>query len=283
MNDDAAAGARLLPRGPALDAGAQYWDEVAGAFIESDRQSLWRAYCDGLYADLIGEWLGGGQMLRALKTDLFDEAVGEGLVRLLVERSAEVHGVDVSPRVADAAQARYPDLRVRIADVRELDYPDDHFDIVLSNSTLDHFATRGDIARSLGEIHRVLRPEGRLLITLDNLANPVIALRKLLPFRMLNRLGLSPFYVGATLTPSGLRDYLCRAGFAVGQEKVLMHAPRVIAVWACHALESRASPAALAKLLSALRRAESLSRWPVRSVTGYYAAALATKRPRRLK
>lgn len=279
MNEDAIAGAHSLPHRHALDASAHYWDEVAGAFIESGKESLWRTYCDGLNAALVREWLGGTRVRRALKTDLFDEAVGEGLVRLLSERCVEVHGVDVSPRVAEAAQARYPDLRVRIADVRGLDYPDGHFDIVLSNSTLDHFPAGADISRSLGEIQRLLAPGGRLLITLDNLANPVIALRKLLPFRMLNRLGLSPFFVGATLTPSGLRDHLRRAGFAVEDEKVVMHAPRVLAVWVCRVLESRASPATLSKVLSALRGAESLSRWPSRTITGYYVAALASKRP----
>lgn len=218
-------------------------------------------------------------MQRALKTDLFDEAVGEGLVPLLAERSREVHGVDISPRVADAARTRHPRLQARVADVRELEYPDEHFDLVLSNSTLDHFPAREDIARSLVEIHRVLRPGGRLLITLDNLANPVIALRGILPFSILKRLGLSPFFVGATLTPGRLREALRSAGFEVEAETVVMHVPRVIAVAVCNALEPRSSDARQEMFLSALRRAERLSRWPSRSLTGYYAAALATKRP----
>ena len=32
------------------------------------------------------------------------------------------------------------------------------FDVVVSNSTLDHFATRGEILVALAELHRVLRP-----------------------------------------------------------------------------------------------------------------------------
>jgi len=268
-----------LPSQSAHPVDAPYWDEVAGAFIRSGGPTLWRAYCDGLHADLIAEWLGDLQAHRALKTDLFDEAIGEGLVHLLAERSAEVHGVDVSPRVVAAAAGRCPDLRAGVADVRELDYPDGHFDLVLSNSTLDHFPAREDLARSLEEIHRVLAPGGRLLITLDNLANPVIALRRLLPFKMLNRLGLSPFYVGATLTQSGLREHLIRAGFEVEDEKIIMHVPRVIAIWICHALDSRARRPLPSRFPAALTRLEGLSRWPSRSLTGYYAAALARKRP----
>ena len=56
---------------------------------------------------------------------------------------------------------------------------------------------------------------GTLLITLDNGRNPLVALRNLLPFSLLRRLGLVPYYVGPTLGPTQLIDYLRAAGFAV--------------------------------------------------------------------
>jgi len=57
------------------------------------------------------------------------------------------------------------------------------FDTVLSNSTLDHFDGAAQIRVSLAEPARVLRPGGRLLVTLDNPANPLLALSKALPSR----------------------------------------------------------------------------------------------------
>ncbi len=62
-----------------------------------------------------------------------------------------------------------------------LPFPDGAFDRVFSNSTLDHFDSRDDIREALRELARVLHPEGELLLTLDNLANPVVRLRNALP------------------------------------------------------------------------------------------------------
>ena len=67
------------------------------------------------------------------------------------------------------------------ADVRVLPFPAGTFDGVLSTSTLDHFEAIDDLHRALGELRRVLRPAGRLVLTLDNPANPLIRLRNALP------------------------------------------------------------------------------------------------------
>jgi SAM-dependent methyltransferase len=265
------------PQGAVQPEHAGYWVEVAGAALTNGGQNLWRRYCDGVYAELAGEWLGDASFRRALKTDLFDEAVGDGLFGSQLDRVAEAHGVDVSARAVQAAQARYPGLRARVADVRSLEYPDEHFDLVLSNSTLDHFPERADIDAALAELNRVLEPGGRLLVSLDNLANPVIALRSFLPHRLLEALRLSPFYVGATLTPGGLRKRLERAGFEIRESRIIMHAPRLPAILVCRALERRAGGRAAARFLAVLRGAEGLSRRRSRAWTGYYVAVLAEK------
>ena len=75
----------------------------------------------------------------------------------------------------------------------------DTFDLVVSNSTLDHFARADDITIALREIQQVLKPGGRLILTLDNPSNPVVRLRNALPFAALNQMGLVPYFVGATL------------------------------------------------------------------------------------
>ena len=82
-------------------------------------------------------------------------------------------------------------------------------------STLDHFRSHSEIVTSLRELLRVLRPGGQLLLTLDNPANPLVGLRNALPFGLLHRLRIVPYYVGATCGPRGLRRLLPQVGFEV--------------------------------------------------------------------
>jgi ubiquinone/menaquinone biosynthesis C-methylase UbiE len=124
-----------------------------------------------------------------------------------------------------AATARHPGLCGVAADVRRLPFADASFDVVVSNSTLDHFAA-ADIATSLAEPRRVLRPDGHLLLTLDNAANPLIGLRNALPFAVWRRLRIVPYYVGATLGPCELRRALAAAGFEIVEEGAVMPARR---------------------------------------------------------
>ena len=58
-------------------------------------------------------------------------------------------------------------LEVRHMDALQLDLADDSFDGVFSSSSIEHFGDRADVARSLDEIHRVLRPGGVLSISTE--------------------------------------------------------------------------------------------------------------------
>src|SRR5947209_3922449 len=78
------------------DATSSYWDEVVETWEPSLDHRLWRAHSDTVNSLLLRQWLPGGSG-RLLKTDLFDEAVGDGLVPELARRAREVVGVDISP------------------------------------------------------------------------------------------------------------------------------------------------------------------------------------------
>lgn len=248
------------------------WDDVAEG-TRGVRSPLWRAYCDGLNSDMVARWL--RPVHAGLKTDLFDEAVGEGLIDVLGRGWNEVHGIDVADSVVRAACGRHPTLRGVVADVRALPYPAESFDAVVSNSTLDHFDDLEETDRALAEIARVLVPGGRLLITLDNLANPVVWLRSAVSPRLLRRLRLAPFPVGRTLSRPGLVAAVERAGLFVEGSGLLMHVPRVPAVWACD-LAGRSSGGGR-QLLPLLRSAERLGRLRSRDRTGYYAVVYASR------
>lgn len=256
-----------------------YWDQIA----ENRRAGggrLWRAYTDQAYSHLLNAWLGDeSRVERALKTDLFDEVVHTGLVPELQRLATEVHGIDVSSSIASVAGERYPQLLARTGDVRQLPYPNDYFDLVLSNSTLSHFPQVADIEQSLAEIHRVLRPGGRLLITLDNPVNPIVGLRTRLPLSWTTRLGLIHFYLGATLSQTGLRRCLEQADLGVIRDGYFMHVPRLPAIVLGRVLEKLSWPGLHRLWNRFLLACESFECWPARKYTGYYVAALAHKRP----
>lgn len=260
------------------DAGA-YWDGASRAFIGHGSQTLWRRHSDRINADWLDEWLGPEPVEQLLKTDLFDESVGGGLLPLLRTRARSVSGVDISPAAVRIAGERYPELDARLADIRRLPYADDRFDRVVSNSTLDHFHLEADIQDALREVFRVLRPGGELLISLDNLQNPVIRLRNALPQRLLQRTGLVPYFVGATLDRNRLLHALEQAGFEPGACRAILHCPRVLAVPLAAALQRRASEPARLRFLDLLLKFERLAGWPSCYYTGHFVAVRARKPP----
>ena len=164
------------------------WDSAISPLLAARTETLWRRHSDAINSALIARWLRPGAFYHLLKTDLFDEAMGDGLYPVLATRADRVTGLDVARSVLDAAVSRHPRLMAVAADTRKLPFADATFDVVVSNSTLDHFDTRDDILVALRGLHRVLRPGGTVVLTLDNLANPLVALRNALPARLLRRL-----------------------------------------------------------------------------------------------
>jgi SAM-dependent methyltransferase len=236
------------------------WDAVVRSWRETPATSLLRAYSDAANRRLLERWL-PARTGRVLKTDVFDEAVAEGLAPFLAHRAEALVAIDASRAAVEAARRRHPELDARVADVRALPFADGSFDVVVSTSTLDHFAARADIDMGLRELHRVLAPGGLVVVTLDNPWNPLVALRNALPARPR---ALVPYYVGATLGPRALRAALAGAGFAVEELAAVLHAPR---------LAVRALRPPLRLLLSA----ERLERWPTRFLTGQFVAARARR------
>jgi SAM-dependent methyltransferase len=263
------------------------WDGLADVWLTRRAQVLWRRHSDAVNARLAAAWL-PERVGRLLKTDLFDEAVSGGLASVLAGRADEFVGIDVSPAVVQAASAQNNLLRSQVADVRELPFPDRSFDAVFSNSTLDHFGSVDDIVISLRELHRVLRPGGTLVITLDNPWNPLLAASKALPRRWLNetwnhhargfgKLGVLPYHVGVTMSAPALERTLAGVGFTVAETSAVMHAPRLPAVLLGSLLEKHASKAVQERFLALLERCESLRERRTCLVTGTFVAIRAVR------
>ena len=251
---------------------AARWDLVAEAWGPGP-PPLWRLHSDAVNARLIERWI-PGPVGSVLKTDLFDELASPGLYPVLRSRASEVVGIDISPETRGAAAARHPGLGTEVASVVELPFDDARFDAAVSNSTLDHLPGREEVAAALAELARVLRPGGRLLITLDNPLNPLIAARNALPAETARRLRGVPFGAGWTCGPRRLRAMLRESGFEVAQETAIMHAPRV----AVAALDRRRPwRRDSARVVARLLEAERLERWPSRYLTGHFVAALGLR------
>jgi SAM-dependent methyltransferase len=258
--------------GAATTRAPEQWEELAGRWGALHPQTLWRTYCDELHTALIERWLPAERLERVLKTDLFDEIVTEGLYPVLARHACEVVGMDIAARAAAQAATRHRGLATLATDARALPFGDATFDAIISNSTLDHFPSLDDLGVALRELARITRPGGVLLLTLDNLANPVVALRSVLPRVPLKRLGLVPYYCGATCGPARLREIVEGSGFAVDRVEALLHCPRVLAVATARLVERYGSPATQRRYLRHLARYERLASWPTRERTSYFTA-----------
>ena len=246
------------------------WDAMAGVWLERPAGGLWRRHSDAINCKLLERWLPEG-LDAVLKTDLFDEAVSDGLAPVLDSRSSRVVGVDLNVEIVEAATRRHPSIEAHVADVRALPFESESFDAVVSNSTLDHFDHEREIAAAVGELARVLRPGGLLVLTLDNPANPVVALGKALPRQRTEpslagrsegapRESVSPRTTWARRSNrQAMRQTARAAGLEPVDETTLVHAPRVVAVMVAAALESR-SPLVSPASSRCWRRASGLAR-----------------------
>jgi len=256
--------------------GSAYWDAVVERLAN---QPHYRRPFPGdlkrqMYLELIRR--GGGPTIGwSLKTDLFEEAMGQDtFLTSLSEGEGTMVGIDVSEVAVRRAQNEDTARKAQyvITDVRWLPFKDDSFDLIVSPSTLDHFADPSDLGRSLQELARGLRPDGHLIITLDNRQNVFDPL-----VRIAIWLGLAPFYIGPSHSASELREELEAAGLTVQDTTAVLHSPRPVAAAALAVANKLPLPPFRALVLRAMKTAEALegTRWCYR--TGFFVAAKAVK------
>jgi SAM-dependent methyltransferase len=222
---------------------------------------------------LLERWLPAG-LESVLKTDLFDECVSEGLYPELALHAGRVAGIDVEPAVVAGAGRRHRGLVGKVADIRALPFAEESFDAVVSNSTLDHLEAVEEVETALGEIHRVLSPGGRLVLTVDNPYNPLVAVRNALPPAIARAVRPTLYRSAWTCGPRALDSLLRRSGFDVLETTAILHFPRVVVA----AAGTRPpDPAQRRLVLAILRRAEALGRLPTRFMTAHFIAALAVR------
>ena len=114
----------------------------------------------------------------------------------------ELYGVDINAQVA--AAARRNGLDVFAGTVEEARYPDEYFDAITLWDVLEHLH---DPSGTLRELHRILKPDGLLLIRVPNLSSRSARI-------------FGPYWAGLdqprhlfVFSPTTLRALLDKAGF----------------------------------------------------------------------
>jgi SAM-dependent methyltransferase/ribosomal protein S18 acetylase RimI-like enzyme len=265
------------PGGPPSRHGSAYWDRVAGEM--STRSHYMDPFLGEMkrqaHLGLIRRWGGVPAAGWVLKTDLFEEAMGpDAILDDLSPGNGAIVGIDISPAIAGQALRRDSSRQATYvaADVRCLPFVGGSFSLIVSPSTLDHFADPSDLGRSLRELRRVLEPAGQLIVTLDNRQNILDFL-----FRLVARWGWVRYYVGRSYPVAALREELETAGLRVQDTTAILHNPRLMAVAAvtlANALGWRPFTALVHRALTAAQRLEK-TRWRYR--TGSFVAARATR------
>jgi 2-polyprenyl-3-methyl-5-hydroxy-6-metoxy-1,4-benzoquinol methylase len=99
---------------------------------------------------------------------VLDAGFGTGFgTRILADAGAEhVVGIDNDASAVEQASAELPEnVEFRVSDVATLPFADASFDVVTCMEVIEHVE---DPERVLGELHRVLKPDGLLLLSTPN-------------------------------------------------------------------------------------------------------------------
>jgi SAM-dependent methyltransferase len=224
---------------------------------------------------LIRRWLNGATPHSVLKTDLFEEAFGDDRILFdLFPQAGLVVGIDIDPAHVAAARRRAPraGFSFLATDVRRTAFHPSSFDLIVSNSTLDHLETPAELRAALAELARLLRPGGALIVTLDNPRNPLYPI-----LRWLSRRRFAPFSLGCTASRRQLNSWLEASGLVVTANDWLIHNPRLLSTALFLALRRALGLHAGPPIRALLTLFSLLGRLPTRSLTACFVAACARK------
>jgi len=263
---------------------AEHWEQVArGWFVKGYANELLAEHKRKTYITLMARWAELADSQRILKTDLFAEAFVVEQFLFDIAPAKGVIGMDISTEIVAQAkrQTRQRGIdasKYLCCDVKHLPLRDNSIDLVISDSTLDHFPSEADIITALKELGRVLRAGGILILTIDNKSN--LTYPPYFIFRLWMKLGLSPYFIGRTLSLTQLRHTLEGIGLGVEESTAILHYPHPdgLVRWMEHSLRQLSR----GRLDNAIRKGltflERLEKKRTRYLTGRYLAVKAVKR-----
>lgn len=157
-------------------------EQVYGQYCSSSYRSRWTGQNSGNQAILDErniteiELLAGHRRLPTSETKMLDFGCGSGaglewLCRLGGKR-ANAYGVDIRAEAVAAAQARYDEMNFLCAGGAALPFSDCFFDLIQAHVVLSSILEEGMRVRVCGELDRILRPGGAILLYDIRVNNP---------------------------------------------------------------------------------------------------------------
>jgi S-adenosylmethionine decarboxylase len=219
----------------------RFWRQVGETF-----PSLTGAPSTSLYFEnekaLLVSALGRLRGLSILKTDLWDEAKNTRILQWIADQGATAYGIDISEPIVRDARAAFAGRRLKpaVSDVRRLPFADRSFDAIYSMGTIEHFA---ETEATVGELVRVLKPGGRLILGVPNRYDPF--LRPAVVW-CLSRIGLYAYGQEKSYSRRALRRMMEAAGLDVAIETGILFIPgwiRMFDLW-CHTQARTIAPLA---------------------------------------
>lgn len=263
----------------------QLWNDIA--LRANGGSDVIGAHKRRMYERLMTRWMPDLPTGWILKTDLFGEAFGEGILSSSFD-GYRLLGMDVASHTVRQAHSNDGQYEYCVANVKTLPLQKDVLSLVISDSTLDHFRDLAELAVALKEVVISLRPGGVMVLTLDNPGNPtrppywaMNVLRRLGVLSILMRfMGLAPYTIGRTLSPGRLNAMLTDFGMQVEAETAIAHYPvpyGMLRPVVC-LTQSLAGNTADRWIEAVLNWSDRLEGWPTKYITGRYIAVKAVKR-----
>jgi SAM-dependent methyltransferase len=262
----------------------EHWNKVAREWpVKGYSNELLAEHKKKTYLALISRWAAIDDHQRIFKTDLFAEAFGLEQFLYDMTPAKNVIGIDLSAEIVKLAKSQAghygaDSSQYLCCDIRKIPLQDNSIDIIISDSTLDHFPSEKDIVVTLKEFGRILRAGGTLILTLDNINNltylPYFAIR----FWM--KLGLTPYFIGKSLSISKLKPALEEIGLHVEESTAIFHYPHpdILVRWLEHTLRKLSSNKLDNAIRQSLVRLDKLEGKRTKYLTGRYIAIKAVKR-----
>ncbi len=148
---------------------------------------------------------------------ILDVACGEGQLTLKIGlKGCTVYGIDSSTseigRARRLAERQRIDSTFDVGDAQQLPYPDESFDKIVCSSSLEHFK---NAVRALREMHRVLKRNGTLVVTVDSFTYAIDPAWKSRHKKW--------FYVENYYDKGTLRARFAESGFEMVRSNYLLH------------------------------------------------------------